>query len=549
MESVGRRKIRKPIGYFPSRYPLYILSAPSPTIPQPRVHPTSMSDALPEMVARRALEAGDWQTARRLYEALVGETNAPEAWAGLAEAAWLQQDSRLMIDARLSAYRLYRERGDDIAAARMAIALGNDFFDFRGDSAVANGWFKYARRLLTPLPPSAEHARLCVWEARLALVGRQDAAEGGRLAADALRLARESNCLDAEVLATAMHGLALVMNGDPLQGLALLDEAAAAALGGDIADPYAAGLTCCYLIGACDRVRDYDRAAQWCARLREFSTRQPFGILITTCRLQYGSVLISRGEWAEAEAELQAAIADLREARPLVLPAAYARLAELRRRQGRTAEAVELFEQAGSHPLALLGGAWIDIDQGNFVRALERTRAYLRRFPDDALLERASGNELLVRIAAASGATADARHPLTELERAAERYELPLLRAAVLSANAVLAAADGDDRRAAELLEDAAALYDHAGFVHEAATARRALEKGKSSAGPPNALLTQREIEVLRLIAQGLSEREVADKLFISPHTAHRHLSNIRLKLDVPTQAAAVAHAVRIGLI
>ena len=145
-----------------------------------------MQDDPREKAARRAIDAGDWQTARDLYETLARETNAPEAWAGLAEAAWLQQDSRLMIDARLTAYRLHRERGNDVAAARMAIALGNDFLDFRGDAAVANGWFKYARRLLKPLPPSAEHARLNVWEARLALIGRQDTAEGARLAEESL---------------------------------------------------------------------------------------------------------------------------------------------------------------------------------------------------------------------------------------------------------------------------------------------------------------------------------------------------------------------------
>jgi len=276
---------------------------------------------------------------------------------------------------------------------------------------------------------------------------------------------------------------------------------------------------------------------------------------MTTCRLQYASVLISRGDWADAEAELDAAIADLREVRPVVLPAAYARLGELRRRQGRTDEAVALFDQAGSHPLALLGGACIDIEQKNLARALERARAYLRRFPEDALLERASANELLVRIAAASGRPAEAQPALAELEKAAGKYELPLLRAAVLSARAILAAARGDDGHAAELLEDAAALYDDAGFVHEAATARRDLEKARGAASvsttpnAPDAPLTQREMEVLRLIAKGLSEREVADKLFISPHTAHRHLSNIRLKLNVTTQAAAVAHAARIGLI
>jgi LuxR family maltose regulon positive regulatory protein len=505
-----------------------------------------------ETAARRAIDAGDWQTARDIYEGLTRETNAPEAWAGLAEAAWLQQDSRMMIDARLAAYRLHREAGNDVAAARMAIALGNDFLDFRGDAAVANGWFKYARRLLKPLPPSADHARLSVWEARLALIGKQDTTEGARLAEESLQLARAINCPDVEVLATAMSGLALVMNAQSDQGLALLDEAAAAALGGDIADPYAAGLTCCYLISACDRVRDYDRAAQWCARLREFSTRQRFAILMTTCRLQYGSVLISRGAWDEAEAELQAAIADLREVRPVVLPAAYARLGELRRRQGRTSEAVQLFEQAGSHPLALLGGAWIDIEQGNLTRALERSRAYLRRLPEVALLERASANELLVRLAAETGKAAEAQHALAELERASAKYDLPLLRAAVLSAKAIIAAVDGDDTRAAELMEDAAALYDDAGFVHEAGTARLALQKSRGEASAPSApsaALTQREMEVLRLVAKGMSEREVADKLFISHHTAHRHLSNIRLKLNATTQAAAVAHALRVGLI
>ena len=174
-----------------------------------------MQDDPRETAARKAIDAGDWQTARDLFETLAQETNAPEAWAGLAEAAWLQQDSRLMIDARLTAYRLHRERGNDVAAARMAIALGNDFLDFRGDAAVANGWFKYARRLLKPLPPSAEHAWLNAWEARLALIGRQDTAEGARLAEEALCLARESNCPDVEVLATAMSGLALVMNAQP----------------------------------------------------------------------------------------------------------------------------------------------------------------------------------------------------------------------------------------------------------------------------------------------------------------------------------------------
>jgi LuxR family transcriptional regulator, maltose regulon positive regulatory protein len=496
--------------------------------------------------ARAAIEAGDWTGARSLYEDLVRDTDAAEAWEGLARAAWLEQDSRLMIDARLAAYQRYRARGEAVAAARMAVALGNDFLDFRGDAAVANGWFKRARRLLAPLPPSPDHARLSVWEARLALIGRHDVAAGLRLAGEGLGLARAGDCIDAEVLATAMNGLALVMDAKPDEGLALLDEAAAAALGGDVADAYAAGLTCCYLISACDRVRDYERAAQWCARLREFSTRQRFAILLTTCRLQYGSVLISRGAWDEAEAELEAAIADLQESRPVVLPAAFARLGELRRRQGRIDEALALFRQAGSHPIALLGAAWVDHERGKAEPALERVRAYLRRYPADALLERAPANELLVRIAVAAGAAAEASAALRELESAACSHSLPLLRAAVLAATAVLADADGEPARAAELMDDAAALYESAGHPWEADAARRALApRSVAAAGK----LTRRELEVLRLVASGLGEREVADRLFISPHTAHRHLSNIRLKLGAATQAAAVAHALRVGLL
>jgi DNA-binding CsgD family transcriptional regulator len=95
-------------------------------------------------------------------------------------------------------------------------------------------------------------------------------------------------------------------------------------------------------------------------------------------------------------------------------------------------------------------------------------------------------------------------------------------------------------------MDDAAALYESAGHPWEADAARRALApRSVAAAGK----LTRRELEVLRLVASGLGEREVADRLFISPHTAHRHLSNIRLKLGAATQAAAVAHALRVGLL
>ncbi|MEX2285348.1 MAG: hypothetical protein WEE89_22875 [Gemmatimonadota bacterium] len=125
-----------------------------------------------QKTARTAVEAGELERACAAYRELADATNSPEAWEGLGLAAWWLQDTPTMLDARLKAYRLYRETGAVVAAARMAIALGNDFLDFRGDAAVANGWFKRARRLLEPLPPSAGHTRLLVWEARLAQSAR-----------------------------------------------------------------------------------------------------------------------------------------------------------------------------------------------------------------------------------------------------------------------------------------------------------------------------------------------------------------------------------------
>ena len=61
--------------------------------------------------------------------------------------------------------------------------------------------------------------------------------------------------------------------------------------------------------------------------------------------------------------------------------------------------------------------------------------------------------------------------------------------------------------------------------------------------------LSARELEVLRLVAEGLSDAEIAERLVLSRHTVHRHVANIRTKLRLPSRAAAVAHAARIGLL
>jgi LuxR family maltose regulon positive regulatory protein len=535
---------------------------------------------------RDAFQQRGWRSKLKSATELANAEDSAEAWESVAEAAWWLQDTEALFPARERALRLYRQAGDLHAAARMAIAIGNDYFDFRGEPAVANGWYRRASRLLEGLAPSAEHAWLCVWEARLALMARHDHAAAIALAGEGLALAARLACQDVEPLALALRGLALVSQGSAGEGMSLLDEASATALGGEVSDALSVGLTCCYLIGACEQVRDYGRAAQWCVRLREFCSRHEFASLLTNCRLQYGSVLSAQGEWQAAEWELLAAKRDMEEWRPALLPGVLARLGELRRRQGRWEEARILFERAGNHPLALLGHASLDHDTGAHSTAFERVRLLLRRLPGGAGLQRIPALELLALLELSAGRANEAEDVLEEMKRAVRSFESPALLAAVQSTEAALAAAAGREAEAAELLEDAADMYARTGMPFESAACRHRLAellvrrddrqaaartvttaadtfrrlgakanlaRAEGLAAEINGevretaeeaeLLTPREREVLRLVADGETDREIAQRLGLSRHTVHRHISNIRGKLGVASRSAAVARA------
>ena len=163
------------------------------------------------------------------------------------------------------------------------------------------------------------------------------------------------------------------------------------------------GLSCCYLIAACERVRDYDRALQWCARLKVFCERWGLRPLFAVCRTQYASICMWRGTWLEAEAELTAATSELAASRPAMTADGLVRLAELRRRQGRLVEAAEMFDQAESHSLALLGRAQLAFDRDDAAGAAELAARYMRRVPAQNRTARAEGLEVLVRALVATG--------------------------------------------------------------------------------------------------------------------------------------------------
>jgi ATP/maltotriose-dependent transcriptional regulator MalT len=471
---------------------------------------------------------------------------------------------------------------------------------------VANGWLQRAHRLLEGLPPTPEHGWLTLVDAHEALMAHKDPLRARELAAQALAIGQSVGAPDVEMLAHALEGLALVSEGKVAGGMQLLDEASATAVSGEITDPYASrqtrhhlnavGLTCCYLIFACERVRDYDRAAQWCARVKEFCQRWRFGTLFAVCRTQYAGVLMWQGEWGEAEAELTAAARDLTKARPgMGVRLAVARLAELRRRQGRWDEARRLFRDVETSPLGQLGSAELALDQGDVTAAVDLVERFLRRFPPENRMERAAALELLVRIHAAQGDQTRAAAALGELKEIVSAVTTDPLCASAHFAEGVMAAAEGAHDRARKHFEDAVDLFERSTGPFETARARIELARTLAATGrgaaarteaqaafeilaklgatreadraaalhrdleaaqgdeaaktPALPRLTRRELDIVRLIAQGLSDKEVAARLSLSAHTVHRHVSNVLTKLDLPSRTAVAAYAARNGLL
>ena len=535
------------------------------------------------------LQEGRWVEARALFEQAVSAQETPEAFEGLSWAAWWLDDAEAVFAARGRAFRLYETAGDAADAARMATWLASDALDFHGALAVAAGWLGRAHRLLDPLEPRAEHGWLAFLEGYMAHAGEETAkaAEFGRRAAE---LGRRFDVPDLEMLGLALEGATLVARAQVEEGMRCLDEATVTALQGEATVPISGAWACCFLVTACTAVRDYERAFEWCDRIAEFAERYGSRYMLAFCRAEYGAVHLWRGRWKEAEAMLEASIDDFARSRPALVGGPLVGLAELRRRQGRWEEAVPLLDRAGPSSTAQLCRARLTLDRGDAARAAELAERCLRQVPADRELDRAAGLELFARARTARGELEEARAALEALRAIERAVGTPALRASVDFVEGLVAAAGGDHDRARHLFEDATDRFERSGGPFEAAQARielattlvalgrtdvaeqeaaSALDQllelgaeveaerarrlqvgavGRDDAGAPLGL-TPREREVLRLIAEGLTNRQIAERLVVSEHTVHRHVTNMLRKLDLPSRTAAAALAARLGML
>ena len=527
-------------------------------------------------------DQADWAAARAAFAAgLEEDPDDPEALDGLGQSLWWLGERDEGIDSRREAYAAYQRRGDARNAGRLAIYLAGEH-RIDGQHAAAAGWLARARRLLAAEGAVSELGWLAIEEAKRS----DDPAAAEQHARAALEIAHELNDPDVECMALAQLGRALVRQGRVDEGVALLDEAMTVALGGETSDPLACGDACCTTLVVCDGLADLHRAAQWCEAVVEFTERRRFLPVQAWCRGIYGAVLVRAGDWERAELVLGEALqrhADRRRSAGRALPLAV--LAGLRLRQGRSEEAERLLAGLDDHPAALAPLVQLHLQRGDHPVA----RALLDR--------RADGGDDGERLAL-EGAVALAAGDLDAGDAVAGRLRIvseALAREDLAAEGSLLAGhvavARGDDVAAERELEDAVARFAALRFPLEESRSRLALARVQAKRGSPLALssaraardalerlgarrdadqaaallrdlgvagrsatrgdrdeLTVREREVLSLVAAGLSNADIADRLVIAPKTAEHHVGKVLAKLGVRSRAEAAAHAVREGL-
>jgi DNA-binding NarL/FixJ family response regulator/predicted negative regulator of RcsB-dependent stress response len=530
-----------------------------------------------------ALAVGNWSDARDAFEEAVRTEESPEALDGLGRSLWWLREGREAIVCRERAYSGFRRDGDLGRAARIALWLSREYSLVFGNNAAARGWLARAERLLRDVAPGVEQGWLDLAHSESA----RESSEAAMYAEAALNAALAAGDPDLELRALAQLGFARVSAGEVDQGLAQLDEAMAAATSGEPASLETFADICCTLMLACERAGDLERPQQWSAVLEDFVRKYDHVVLLAFCRTCCADVFAANGRVDAAEQELAAAISELTDAGQrsrCVNPAA--RLAEIRVLQGRFDEAEELLAGFAGEPDATRAAVALRLARGEPAPAaalLERrlgetgrTSAlavpFLEQLVDACIAggrlpEAGEAAEAIAAIAGSSGreriaasaafargraATARGDHgpAVSELQKAVNDFAVLGLRQDLARARLALAQAlaPGFGEIAVDTARQARNELEALGASREADMAAALMRSlgAKGRAGPRAAgLLTQREIEVLRLLGEGLTNAEIAARLFISPKTAEHHTSRIFAKLGMSKRSEAAAYAVR----
>jgi DNA-binding CsgD family transcriptional regulator/tetratricopeptide (TPR) repeat protein len=532
---------------------------------------------------RESYARGAWGDAyRRLRAADTEASLEPEDLERLATAAYLlgREDESEGFWER--AHRTLLDRGDREGAARSACWLAAGL-QLRGALAPASGWFARAQHILDEgqiecvvrgylLIPSAIHR-----------IVQGDPAAGDALFSQAAEIARRYRDRDLACKAAQGRGRALIRLGRVPEGIALLDQAMVAVIAGDVS-PILAGDAYCTVLEGCQEIFDLRRAYEWTTRLARWCAAQPDLVRSRgECLLYRAEVFQMRGKWEEAARDAQDACELLR-SRPAAGAACY-RLGEIHRLRREFEQAEAAYMQAnerGRKPQP--GLSQLRLAQGHIDAAAASIRSVLSDTGTRAA--RARMLAAAVEILLAAGDVEHARAAATELSTIAGAIGAALLTAASAQASGAVLLAEGDSAGAARMFCQASEIWRDLEMPYEEAQTRvlmatvcerrsdlegRRLEveaaqrlfkqlnvefggvrigkHPKPATTGPVGSLSEREAQVLRLVASGKTNRAIAEELFISEKTVARHVSNIFDKVGVSSRSAATAWAYQRNLI
>lgn len=529
----------------------------------------------------QSIATGDWRGARDAFSAALDVAEVPEAFFGLANALFWLGDLAGTIANCEKAYAGFRRRGDPMLAAGAALSLVGFNKGYLGNTAAARGWLSRAARIIENEAPQLRGELL----GATAYV-TDDPVQSEALARQAAEIGRANGNSDLELMAMHAVGQALVQQGRTEEGMSLLDEAMAAVIGGEGGDPLTVAQMSCMTMVVCGSCFDLERATQWVQSLQGFIDRYGCPFLYAECRTYYGRVLFENGDWGAAEAFLSDAISMSQSVFQAPHAFASGTLAELRLAQGRVEDAARVLRGVEGREETAVAVASVRLRQGEPSAAAAVLRRRLAATSPDRL-DVAVVIELLGEAEIAlhdSGAALERGHALAALG-AASNCDLIVAYGERLLGHALAAT---DVPAACAHLETALAAFVHAGIPYRAAQTRlllaEVLGRGnrevagaearaalsvfedlgadrdadaaaalmrdlgiKAARVRPKGLgrLTSREQEVLALLGEGLSNPEIAARLFLSRKTVEHHVARILSKLGLRRRAEAAALAAR----